>query len=108
MTVQRTRNREVLQGALPVLLMIAVIVLVCAPAWASAAPEAATTSMAVDSSLSPVEARRLRFLFWGYAAIWVLLGGYVLSLGWRLRAVRAEIARVRDRLTASGTRSGVA
>jgi CcmD family protein len=62
--------------------------------------------MAVDPSLSPVEARRLRFLFWAYAAIWTLLAAYLVSLGLRLRAVRAELGRVRARLEAAGPRSG--
>ena len=94
-----------LRGVLPAVLLAAAILMIVAPAWA--AGEAATT-MAVDPSLSPVEARRLRFLFWAYAAIWTLLAAYLVSLGLRLRAVRAELGRVRTRLEAARPRSGPA
>jgi len=105
MKVQETR-RGMLRGALPAVLLAALILAICLPAWGAAEPGA--TTMAVDPSLSPVEARRLRFLFWAYAAIWTLLGGYLVSLGFRLRAVRAEIGRVRARLEASRPRNGPA
>ena len=103
MTVNQAQVRKLLPGALRVLLLVGVTLLVCAPAWCAAEPGA--TTMAIDPSLSPVEARRLRFLFWAYAAIWVLLGGYLISLGLRLRAVRAEIGRVRARLDGARPRN---
>jgi len=108
MTVQRSNLRDLLPAALAALLLAGALLLVCTPVWASAAPETGATSMAGDASLSAVEARRLRFLFWGYAAIWLLLGGYIVSLGWRLRTVRAEIGRLRDRLAAPRSRDGAA
>ena len=96
MSVRTTPRVSVRHGALPLLLLAAAILLVCAPVWAAA--ETGATRMATDPSLGPVEARRLRFLFWAYAAIWGLLGAYLISLGLRLRAVRTELGRVRDRL----------
>lgn len=29
-------------------------------------------------------------LFWGYSVIWMLLGGYIVSLGFRLRKIERK------------------
>ncbi len=35
------------------------------------------------------------YLFWAYAIIWILMGGYLMTLGARLRSARREIDRLR-------------
>jgi len=107
MTVPRTTSRKLLLGAL-LLLAFAGALALGAQAFAATGPDAEATRMAIDPSLSPAEARRLRFLFWAYAAIWTLLAAYLVSLGIRLRAVRAEIGRVRARLDAPRAGGGAA
>jgi CcmD family protein len=87
--------------------MIFILLLTAWPASpAAAAPQSGSeqiTSMSGSSSINPVEARRLRFLFWGYAAIWGLLALYIVSLGVRLRGVSKDLERMRQRLGAGGS-----
>ena len=52
--------------------------------------------------LDPIEARRLLFLFWAYAAFWILLAIYLVSLSFRLRTVQQELRRATDRLERAG------
>lgn len=35
------------------------------------------------------------YLFWGYNIIWILIGGYVLMLGFRVRKVQRQIDRMK-------------
>ncbi|HET6373439.1 MAG TPA: CcmD family protein [Candidatus Polarisedimenticolia bacterium] len=36
------------------------------------------------------------YLFWAYNIIWLLIGGYVLTLGLRQRGIRRQIDRLRE------------
>ena len=79
-----------------------------APSPTAAAPQEADPGTTVDSpmreapELNPVEARRLRFLFWGYAAVWTLLGLYLVSIWFRMGAVQREMRQIRARLDGAG------
>ena len=88
-----------------VLVLLLVLLLAGWPETSAAAalrsdPEQ-VTSMSGSTSINPLEERRLRFLFWGYAAIWGLLAAYIVSLGLRLRGVSKDLERMRQRLGAS-------
>ena len=73
------------------------------PAPVAVAAAQAGSDMQGEGGLDPIEARRLRFLFWAYTVIWIILAAYLLTLSVRLRAVREELGRVRSRVEASGT-----
>ena len=88
---------------------IAAAVVLCAlllpvTSLASAAPQAAgqdaVTEMSEGPTLNPVEERRLRFLFWGYNVIWILLTVYLVSLWMRLGSVQRELRQLRVRIEA--------
>ena len=76
------------------------------PAPVAIAAAQASPDMQAEDGLDPIEARRLRFLFWAYTVIWIILATYLLTLSVRLRAVREELRRVRSRVEASGTTPG--
>ena len=90
---------------------VLLLTLLVAPVLAAAPPPAAAaqgsggpgdTTMRGQTGLDPVEERRLRFLFWAYTAIWILLAAYLVSISIRLRRVRRELARMKERLGRPG------
>ena len=109
MTTRRTSTS-------PALLMLAALLAawIQAPAAAAAgagpapsdAGEQQITDMRGTGALDPLEARRLRFLFWAYTAIWLLMAAYLVRLGVGLRGVRDEIRRLRDSAGGAAGRSG--
>lgn len=88
--------------ALLTLAVLLAVLLPCAvaPAAAAAGDDQETTSLSGAGGLQPAEARRLKFLFWGYTAFWLLLAAYIVTIAVRLRGVRREIERLRDRMSA--------
>ncbi len=94
MTVPCSR-RPSMTAACSLVLLAALLL----PAAAAAAPADANAATATEGGgLDPTEARRLRFLFWAYTAIWILLAAYLLSLSLRLRAIQLELRRTTERL----------
>ena len=90
--------------AMAALLLLLPALLPGTPAVHAQSSDPRITSMAEGEALAAVEERRLRFLFWAYAVIWILMAVYMVSLGVRLRGVRQELDRMRDRMS-SGPRS---
>jgi len=104
-------RRSRLEKRNPMKLVLCTLVLLALPIGPSAEPALAqsdtpTVAAAANSSdaASPEEARRLRFLFWAYTVIWILLAGYLVSISLRLRTVRQELLRTRRRIEGSGHR----
>ena len=100
--IRRPRSRLLLLATLTLMLATSATTLI--PAAESAAPQETgpqVTSMRGGSTLDPTEERRLRFLFWGYTAFWLLLAVYVVSVSVRLRGVQRELERMRQRLERS-------
>lgn len=89
--------------ALAALLLVLPAVMPGLPAAHAQPSGSQVTTMAEGDALAAVEERRLRFLFWAYAVIWILMAAYLVSLGVRIRAIRQELDRMRERL--SGPRS---
>lgn len=46
--------------------------------------------------MDPSRWQNLGYLFWAYTLIWLLLAGYLLHLGRRLRQVQDEVRRLRS------------
>ena len=42
------------------------------------------------------DAQKFWYLFWAYNIIWILIGGYLISLGFRLRKIQRAIERLRQ------------
>jgi CcmD family protein len=42
--------------------------------------------------------KNLNYLFWAYTLIWIVLAGYLFSLSIRLKAVAAQVRRLKARL----------
>ncbi|MGD8376860.1 MAG: CcmD family protein [Acidobacteriota bacterium] len=89
--------------ALAALLLVLPLVMPDLPAVHAQPSGSQLNTMAEGDALAAVEERRLRFLFWAYAVIWILMAAYLVSLGIRIRSVRQELDRMRERL--SGPRS---
>lgn len=47
------------------------------------------------------------YLFWAYNIIWVLMAGYLVFLGVRLRRIQREIDRLRDSSPGGSRPAGV-
>jgi len=44
------------------------------------------------------DAQKFQYLFWAYNIIWLLMGGYLLTLGVRQRRIQRLIERLRQSL----------
>ena len=78
------------------------IVLLCgwllaAPVMASAQPQPPKDFVAVDETLPGEQIPALPLIAGAYGFIWVVLLGYVWSIGRRLRTVEAELAELEAR-----------
>ena len=72
-------------------------VLLLAPAIANAQPQPPKDFVAVDETLPGEQIPALPLIAGAYGFIWVVLLGYVWSIGRRLRTVEAELAELEAR-----------